>query len=172
MGGFTVGIDPGASGSMVALRDGFWVSKIGLDTKHVTERDLADFLWNLRNASEATHVFVERVGPSRSQDGAGRVQGVSSTFKFGVSYGLVRGLVAGVGLPLYEIQPRSWQKHFNLLKRPGETLTEKKNRHKTVVQRMFPEDEITHATADALLIALYGKYLLVEGGLVGLSKRD
>jgi hypothetical protein len=35
----------------------------------------------------------------------------------------------------------------------GETRTAKKNRHKDLAQRLFPKVKVTHAIADALLLA-------------------
>ena len=40
----------------------------------------------------------------------------------------------------------------------GETPAQKKNRHKALAEELFPEvKRVTHANADALLIAEYGR---------------
>ena len=41
-------------------------------------------------------------------------QGVSSTFKFGQSYGIVIGAVAASMVPLHLVTPQRWKKHFRL----------------------------------------------------------
>jgi hypothetical protein len=61
------------------------------------------------------------------------------------------------GVPFEAVTPGKWQKEFGLLAKKGETKTAKKNRHKARAQELFPDLKITHATADALLIAEYGR---------------
>jgi len=81
-------------------------------------------------------------------------QGVSSTFKFGQNFGTLLGILAALGIPHERITPGKWQKEFGLIRRDkNETITEKKNRHKARAQELFPAVRVTHAVADALLIA-------------------
>src|SRR6185437_17078599 len=35
-------------------------------------------------------------------------QGVSSTFKFGAAYGMARGVITGLGIPVHLVSPRRW----------------------------------------------------------------
>jgi crossover junction endodeoxyribonuclease RuvC len=93
--------------------------------------------------------FMEKVGPARGRDG--RKQGVSSTFKFGVAYGFVRGVVVALKIPFHEVSPQKWQKAMGCMTRGD------KNVSKAAAQRLFPALKITHAVADALLIAEYGR---------------
>jgi hypothetical protein len=86
---------------------------------------------------------------------AGREQGVKSAFTFGQNYGhLIMALIAA-GIPFERVTPRKWQGEFGLLKKPGETDTQKKNRHKQRAAELFPTFRMTHAIADACLIAEY-----------------
>jgi crossover junction endodeoxyribonuclease RuvC len=76
-------------------------------------------------------------------------QGVASSFKFGVNYGFLRGMLIGHGIPFGEVSPQKWQKAMECLTHGD------KNISKARAQQLFPSLKITHATADALLIAEY-----------------
>ena len=78
-------------------------------------------------------------------------------FKFGQSYGALEALIVASGIPLERVTPVVWQRAFGLLRKKGETQVEKKNRHKARAQELFPSIGITHAIADALLLAEYAR---------------
>lgn len=143
-----IGIDPGNSGG---------ISTISLNlcsaTKFagMTERDVWDIISEL--ASGNVHLFIEHV---HSMPG----QGVASMFNFGKHYGMLRGMVIASQIPFESVQPLKWQTEFGLKKKKGETNTQKKNRHKAKAQELFPTLKITHATADAILIAEYGRRVM------------
>src|SRR5690348_6084670 len=131
-----LGIDPGKSGAIVALdRQGLLVDKIALDA---TERDVWDFLANWV-AGAARFAVVEKVHSMPKQ-------GVSSTFKFGQSYGFLRGILTASMVPFDEVTPQAWQKYFGCLSRGDKNVTKAK------AQQLFPKEKITHRYADAFLI--------------------
>jgi len=143
-----IGIDPGGSGAIVAIgdvEDGLMFIKCDS-----TEHDMWRFLENVSLMGDGAHfALIEKVG-------AMPAQGVSSTFKFGQSYGFLRGLLVSTGFPFDEITPQKWQKEYSLIRKSKtETNTQKKNRHKQKAQQLFPGVRINHANADALLIAEY-----------------
>lgn len=141
-----IGIDPGSSGG-IAITDGELVQAWKLP---VTERDTFDLFREL--SDPMPHVaIIEAVGPMPGQ-------GVTGMFAFGRSYGFLRGLLVALGVPFEEVRPQQWQKVFGLIQK-GQKLsqTEKKNRNKAKAQQLWPHLKITHATADALLIAEYGR---------------
>ena len=80
-------------------------------------------------------------------------QGVASTFKFGRSYGNLEAFLIAAEIPFERVVPSVWQREFGLISKKGETKTAKKNRHKAKAQELFPSVKVTHAVADALLIA-------------------
>jgi len=41
-------------------------------------------------------------------------QGVSSSFNFGVSFGIARGVVGALHIPVIFVTPTKWKKHFGL----------------------------------------------------------
>ncbi len=47
-------------------------------------------------------------------------QGVASMFKFGTNYGLLRGIVEGMGIPCVLVTPQTWKKVLNGTKKDKE----------------------------------------------------
>lgn len=78
-------------------------------------------------------------------------QGVASSFKFGRSYGFLIGLLTGLRIPYEFVTPQKWQKAMGCLTHGD------KNISKAAAQRRWPNEKWTHATADAGLIAEYGR---------------
>jgi len=152
-----IGIDPGASGG-IAYVDRDEDQKACAVKMPATERDT----WDEMCPHDGDYVFIaiEKVGPSRGDyRDKKRKQGVSSAFKFGVNYGLLRGFVISLGVRWDDVSPQKWQREFGLVfpKAMNLTPTEKKNRHKAKAQQLFPHLKITHAIADALLIAEWAR---------------
>lgn len=140
-----VGIDPGASGGIafVSFLNGR-VKAQSLEAMPKTERDVADLFSPgiVLACIESVHAMPQ--------------QGVSSSFTFGRNYGFLRGCLIALHLPFQEVTPRMWQKALGVTpKGKEESKTEFKNRLKAMAQQRFPEERITLATADAVLIALY-----------------
>ncbi len=77
--------------------------------------------------------------------------------------GEILGVLAGLGVPHEEVAPRTWQTAFGLVAKRGERLTQtvKKNRHKDKAKKLWPgfPGKITHAVADAMLIAEFARML-------------
>jgi len=151
------GIDPGQDGAFAALdEDGQVVGLFGFDK--LSERDLFDGLMSWMSADDSAEskpmwCMLERVG-------ARPLQGVASSFKFGMSYGFVRCALFAAAIPFDEVTPAKWQEKMRCPK--GEKKDKKKiNRERA--QQLFPDVYMTlsgeHAVADALLIAEYGRRL-------------
>jgi hypothetical protein len=129
----SIGIDPGASGAIAAIYPGGIHS---YKLKGATERDIADIL------------IGYAVG----------------------NPGVLRGVLAAInsfseltdddpGIPFVTERPAVWLAEFKLKRRPKETPSQWKNRHKACAQELFPGVKITHANADALLLAEYARRL-------------
>ena len=140
-----VGIDPGASGAISIIypdgRPHFESCKLSN-----TERDIADWLCGFDLSDSRACIEVVHAMPK---------QGVSSSFKFGQSYGFMRGLVCALKIPLVQASPQCWQKAMCCLTKGD------KNVSKSAAQRLWPHLKITHANADSLLIAEYLRLLQV-----------
>lgn len=144
-----IGIDPGTGGG-IAVTDGKKTSAVKMPD---TEKDVFESLKGL--LSEDPFVIIEKVGAMPGQ-------GVTSMFSFGQSYGFLRGLLVALEIPFEEVSPQKWQKELGLLQRRRKddaklSKTDKKNLNKQKAQQLWPHLRVTHATADALLIAEYGR---------------
>ncbi len=139
-----LGVDPGASGAIVALDEE--AAFVDLIRCKEPEGDLADFVY--RYSPDVVGCYVEKVG---SMPG----QGVASTFKFGTSYGLLRGILAALLIPRRFVAPTVWQRAMGIGVVKGEKKVAKKRRHKELAQELYPDLKVINATADALLIARY-----------------
>jgi crossover junction endodeoxyribonuclease RuvC len=133
-----IGIDPGQSGGIAVLAD----SAPAIAWKMPeTERDVWDLFPSYMMAPDA-FAMIEKVA---SRPG----QGVASMFKFGKNYGMLRGMLVAACIPFAEVPPGVWQKSLGCLSKGDKNVT------KARAQQLFPTLKITHATADALLLAEY-----------------
>ena len=149
-----LGIDPGSAGGLALIGQSGTVLAYPMpDTRRDLQDGLSEFSHSIRFA------YVEKVRSSPKM-------GVVSAFTFGCNYERVLMLCTCLYIPFEEVTPGTWQKGFALKKSRGLGLnpTEKKNDHKRLAQELFPKLKVTHAIADALLIAEYGRRLN-NGGL-------
>ena len=136
-----LGIDPGYSGCVVSLhRETGEVD--GLINLSETPHDIAEFV-RARSLS-IDKAYLEKVGAMPRQ-------GVSSTFKFGTSYGFCLGLLTSLLVTFEEVTPAKWQQVMKCRSGGDKKIT------KAAAQRLFPRMKVTHKNADALLIAEYGR---------------
>ena len=141
-----LGIDPGKSGAICAIDSGgnAWVVV-------KTDRDYKDIwheLWYASCIKGRCFAAIENVHAMPGQ-------GVASTFKFGESFGMLLGLLTATDVEYIKVRPTVWCKELGLKKKKEESNTDWKNRHKQLAQDLFPDVDVTHAPADALLIAEY-----------------
>lgn len=113
---FVIGIDPGASGA-VAILD----NKGGL--VHVFEMPAVEVVVGGKNkrrispemlvselqmyAMQGAVAYVEQVNAMPGQ-------GVTSMFAFGEAFGLAKGVLVGLGIPVQTVTPNKWKKAMNL----------------------------------------------------------
>lgn len=136
-----MGIDPGLSGGFGILDpDG---NLVDASTMGDSPREIYEYMQEF--GPRIKFAMIENV---HSFPG----QGVSSTFKFGWNKGLLD--MALVTIPHEGVQPGTWQKPFGLIRQvKTETITDKKNRHKAVAEKLFPTVKMKHALVDGLLLA-------------------
>lgn len=137
-----IGIDPGASGAIAVIHESGNVNWIKNDS---TEHELADWLRDIAENFDCIAI-IEHVSAMPKQ-------GVSSTFKFGRSFGFLIGLLTALRVRYEAYRPQVWQKHLRCLTKGD------KNVSKAAAQRLWPSTKITHANADALLIAEFGRQM-------------
>ena len=137
-----LGLDPGKSGAIARVFDHLPPMPSDVVRLKETEHDIAEFLRGCEGVK--CFAILERVGAMPKQ-------GVSSTFKFGTSYGFLRGLLVGMRIPFSEVSPAVWQKMMGCRSGGDKNVT------KSRAQQLFPTLKIVHATADALLLADYAR---------------
>lgn len=143
-----LGADPGKSGGIALVAgDGTLIDAMPMPQ---TRRDLLDVLEEYKQAGPL-RATVERVSAFRGQS-------AGASFTFGQHYERICLALMACGIPFEEVGPNVWQKGYRLptLAKAG-SKTKKKNRHKARAQELFPGVKVTHATADALLIAEFAR---------------
>ena len=139
-----IGVDPGASGGIVFLDD----AGIVAHKMPATERDV----WDVFAGQWGVEAFA-MIESVHSMPG----QGVSSSFRFGMSYGMLRGILTASGIPWETVTPQKWQRELGVLKKKGHSKPQHKNALKSKAQQLFPQEKWTLATCDAGLIAEYAR---------------
>jgi crossover junction endodeoxyribonuclease RuvC len=150
--GITIGIDPGANGAIA------WIDERGKSCVEKMPDTLQD-LWELicdiaigKGGSPEARLHAAVVGCRAyiEQVSSSPQMGVVSSFSFGRGYGNLEMALTAAGIPFERVRPQVWQKAMGCMTKGD------KNISKAKAQELFPDKKVIHATADALLIALYG----------------
>ncbi len=139
-----LGIDPGASGGLAYVFDDsedVYATAIG----KLSEREIHLFVKEICDFGDETPCAVIELVHSSPQ------MGVKSAFTFGRSYGFLRGVLAANGIKYVEVRPQAWQKAMGCMTKGDKNVT------KSLAQQLYPGEKVTHATADALLLATYAR---------------
>jgi len=141
-----MGIDPGFSGGLAVLRpDGSVVAVEPFPSDEVGSARLIRSMADRAREQEATLVaFLESVNAHKGWQAAG-------AFTFGRSVGAIRATLALEGIPTVEAAPSRWMRALGCLTSGQKSVTLRK------AQQRFPKAAVTHRTADALLLAEYGR---------------
>jgi len=150
-------IDPGITGALALLEDGVYRAVVDMPT-------MARSKTGKKQQVNAAHVatvlqgwspdavvieFVQAMPRVGSKAG----MGAASAFNFGESAGVVRGVVATLGLEAHFVTPQSWKKRAGLVGADKEASRAK-------AQLLWPDAPLARkkdqGRAEALLIARYG----------------
>ena len=143
--GTIIGVDPGANGGIAWITDG----KACVEKMPDTLQDLWDLIRDITNHPRSSldgrnyKAYIEQVHSSPQM-------GVKSAFTFGNGFGHLEMALTAAGIPFERVRPQVWQKALGCMTKGN------KNVSKSKAQELFPDRKVTHATADALLIAYYG----------------
>ena len=149
----TIGVDVGNNGAIALVVDGVLESVedmpvVEIKRGRTTKRQVsAQALVGIIKEMNPTQAAVEKVGSMPNQ-------GVSSTFAFGRSAGVIEGVLAALGVPVTYVQPAVWAKSMN--KGYGKDAS----RHRAM--ELFPDKQdwfklVKHdGRAEAVLIAMWG----------------
>lgn len=154
----TLGVDPGQTGAIAMLADGRCAGFIDMPTSarkaggnEVNGLQLAAQLRGVLQTHQGAYVVAIMEAVSAMPQ-----QGVSSVFRFGESFGVVKGVLAALGIGYVLVPPQMWKRHLRL------TGCDKDAARTLVIQR-FPEAAPSMqrkkdvGRADALLIAHWGE---------------
>lgn len=162
-----VGVDPGSSGGVAAIDSrGLFLDAFPMPDDYLTMLNLIDVLGRGTGGSQERRAVVERVSASP-------LMGVVSAFSFGRNVGALRMALVASRIPFDEVTPVTWLRAMGLLAPVGERgkhgeIDKGKGRDKRISKalaaRLFPDATVTHATAEALLLAEYARR--VAAGLI------
>ena len=152
-----IGIDPGISGSICFFKDGKILDVIEMPTMTEGKKNKRQV-----NGSQIYNEILKRIKKIEKQEirvviekvSAMPKQGVTSMFKFGQSFGILKGICSAMQLPMYFVRPAKWKKYFNL-------INSEKDASRTRAIEIFPyfssqlSKKKDSNKADAILIASF-----------------
>lgn len=150
----TIGIDPGKNGGIAWITDG----RPCVEKMPETIADLWDLIDDILRAENAVprypgdhgcRAYIEQVSSSPQM-------GVKSAFTFGQGFGHLEMALTAAGIPFERVSPQRWQKAMRCMTKGDKNVSKRR------AQELFPQIKVTHATADALLIAEFGRNAQVE----------
>ena len=160
-----LGFDPGASGGVAILGE---LDPVVFPMPE-THRDLWELVRTygptVRHAKDV-FAFVEQVGGfmgrAAGEKGSANRASAHTMFRFGYGAGMIEAFLIAADIPYELVPPQRWQKggpdSLGISPRKnGEGKTAWKGRLRSHAQRLFPGLRVTSATADALLIAEWGR---------------
>ena len=133
-----IGIDPGTNGGIAWITDG----KPCVEKMPDTLQDLWELFRDISSEGDC-RAYLEQVHSSPQM-------GVVSSFTFGNGFGHLEMALTAAGIPFERVRPQVWQKAMGCMTKGDKNVSKRK------AQELFPNMKVTHATADALLIASYG----------------
>lgn len=151
-----IGIDPGQTGAIAICDDGVIVDVHDMPVmarahgsgQEVNTVELAEMLAEVKRFAEVP--ICAKIEAVSAMPG----QGGSSMFRFGESFGAVKGVVSALGIPYQLITPQRWKKHYGLIgKEKDASRTLAITRFTEIGKKLSRKKD--HGRADAVLIAAY-----------------
>ena len=147
-----IGIDPGVNGAIAVLEDQQLIALFDMPVMNLSGKKqqvnapkLAEIIGS--GSPRADVAYVEQV---HSMPG----QGVSAMFNFGTSYGIVKGVLGALQIPMVLVSPAVWKRRAGLTGKP-------KDASRTLAQQLYPAAPLGRkkdiGRADAILIARFGE---------------
>jgi hypothetical protein len=113
-----------------------------------TIRDLWELIHEIKSTAELENYSItaalESVWSSPQM-------GVKSAFTFGNGFGHLEMALTALGVPYERVRPAVWQKAMGCLTKGDKNVSKRR------AQEFFPALKVTHAIADALLIAEFAR---------------
>lgn len=160
-----IGIDPGATGALACWDDGKLMDVADMPTAMTRGKRRLD--------AAALAAIVRRFDPGSiwlEQVHAMPQQGVSSTFAFGMAYGIVLGVAGALAIPLTTVAPMVWKASLRVPKEKGEARAR--------ASQLIPSGSHwwqrakDNGRAEAALIGLYGMRQALPGNVLKLQQHE
>lgn len=135
-----MGIDNGVSGGIAIIDANGDIYRV--DATPPTDAEVLQLLHAIGAVGPPVHAVLEHAQ-------AFPRMGTSSAFNYGKGYGSMQMALYAAGIPFDIVVPRKWQAALSCLSQGDKNVTKRR------AQQLFPGVKITHATADALLMAEY-----------------
>jgi crossover junction endodeoxyribonuclease RuvC len=154
-----LGVDPGLSGACAVLGPEGAVHVFDLPTtsrrvNNKTKRQIEPYQlasWLEIQRPLLKFAIVEQVGAMPGQ-------GVTSSFNFGFTTGVIHGIIAACGIEIRTVSPQVWKRHFRLLGQPKDASRAEASRRLPQFANLWPL--MKHdGRAEAALLAIYGATL-------------
>jgi len=142
-----IGVDPGVEGGICVMGPSESVLLLAPFHSHMVESEVVEIVneavLTARLYRESVCYF-EKVGYKKGDGGKG-------AFIFGKITGILRGALLAERMKIISVSPVRWMSYLDCLTGGNKNVTKRK------AISLYPDTKITHNTADALLIALYGQ---------------
>lgn len=138
-----IAIDPGVAGGFAIALPGNAATAFPMPKTDGEILKLLEFAM----AGGATTAYLEDVVLFTGSNMPG-----SSGIKYGASWGTIKGMLLALKFRIILVRPQTWIKILGLGTSKGSTKTEWKNKLKQRAEQLYPQLNVTLATADALLI--------------------
>lgn len=161
-----IGIDPGVNGAISTFRSDVVGNPIELLIAYKcpdSVEDMAKIIEKCQSGSTDIHAYIEQVH-AMPHDGR------SSLFKFGTNYGKWLGILGAYAIDITYVSPQKWMKWWEV--RMGTKLPKIKKDRKNMLKSWASEctsQKVTLYNADAILIAMYGYFNVLEDELTKLE---
>lgn len=139
-----LGIDPGKTGGIAVIEDVEGGAAVSLEPMPLDPFET----WQ-RIKAIPTYVGAAVAVIEKPFVHAGGRMGPQSAFNFGGSFFTLRAFLIAAGIPFEEVPPQHWMTAMQCMTGGDKNVSKRR------AAELFPGLHITHATADALLIAAF-----------------
>jgi crossover junction endodeoxyribonuclease RuvC len=152
-----IGIDPGLTGAVAIIEENGAIRLF--DTPTLTVKS-GKKLHRQMDGAQIVDLLMREIGIGRSTTVLEKVsampgQGVSSTFNFGMGYGMWQGILVALRQPYTLVHPATWKKRLmaDMGKEKEASIVRAKQLYPFIASQL--SRKMDHGRADALLLAHY-----------------
>lgn len=138
-----IGIDPGKSGAMAVINY--------FEVLDIIPYDVDVYIKALKQytSDDQYHIYIEQVHAMPGQ-------GVTSMFNFGQNFGVLKGILCGLGLRYEEVTPQKWKRAMQVTSDKKSSILHAKQLYPEVSLKRTRRSKVDdNNLAEALLIAHY-----------------